>query len=889
MMVAKCFRQIFPKKKRSQKGQLSIFLGTLLLTVMSLLAFVINVGLFVKAKINLQNAVDAAAWSGAAVQARQLTNISYLNWELRNTYKEWMFKYYVVGQLGLEKTHLHNVLGPTSKFGQPSSTNMNFRANPFWADGANPLGNDGSDQAFDKFNLPSACIHFGSANNICQIQDVPGLPRFGSEGLPSISEANESFLNIMTSEKAKNCTVRSNLNFASAMTWTYGIKKAGFNDTVIAGDRLGAWPEALELGFRMRNLEFLANRPPIENGVCNTSTISPGCVTATDLHNNQKHLDFGYNDRPFRAFTAAYKNLGEELKRTFILKEVAPKAYSAQVDDLSGYLIKNVAHDQGSNSLTKFYVDLKMMPINYAVFFTSFVNSTRGGDVQQEGACSSTKMAIPVPGYVLGFVKNPEVLTYYAVKGEARHLGLFFPFTEDKGIKITAYAAAKPFGGRIGPMLFNVMKDKKQVYPREGGFFRSSAYMSSLQTSSLGQNFIIGYPIPLDPNHKFWANDGDAVGGAPQASSGIFFGIPNLLYDYLGDMRGQVGSGGGSLNGVLGIVRKDLAQAYSNIDEGKGLYRKDQFAAFSGNLPNLAGNSQATITTQNIYDAIYSARSPTAYEALNYLIPSDPANNIAEGMDSASLVQGSTTNGLFNYQIYAPLFGTGLLYNSAPEVVIAVNQFLSEIKSPVQKFVDTLGEVATSIRTQQTAGADFTAAAKGISDDPKNECNSIAGKFNAFFSPSKQIGPGCDKIKPLDQHMSEYFTDEPTRNPEFQTHYFSTFRNNAGISPNFPQQRNWMTAYAPGTFSGAKNNSEIVHPLLTSQRPRNGQRNFYSTKLVGVAQLLKSGPNSYSNKLMYAEGPSMGDVGVDIQGAASSFENPLNPSDFSEFGNDLTF
>ena len=37
-------------------------------------AFVINVGLFVKAKINLQNATDASAFEGAAVQARQMTD-----------------------------------------------------------------------------------------------------------------------------------------------------------------------------------------------------------------------------------------------------------------------------------------------------------------------------------------------------------------------------------------------------------------------------------------------------------------------------------------------------------------------------------------------------------------------------------------------------------------------------------------------------------------------------------------------------------------------------------------------------------------------------------------------------------------------------------------------
>jgi hypothetical protein len=190
--------------------------------------------------------------------------------------------------------------------------------------------------------------------------------------------------------------------------------------------------------------------------------------------------------------------------------------------------------------------------------------------------------------------------------------------------------------------------------------------------------------------------------------------------------------------------------------------------------------------------------------------------------------------------------------------------------------------------SQQTAGADFSPAAKGISDNPSTECTSIAGKFNAFFAPSKQVGPGCDKIKPLDQHMQEYFTDEPTRNPQFQTHYFSSFFNNAGRQPNFPEQRNWMTAYAPGTFSGARDNAEISHPLLNSIAPSNGQRNFYSTKFVGMAQLLKSGDNSYSNKVMYAEGPSMGDIAVDVQ-SANSFQNPIDPADLSEFGPDLNF
>ena len=77
------------------------------------------------------------------------------------------------------------------------------------------------------------------------------------------------------------------------------------------------------------------------------------------------------------------------------------------------------------------------------------------------------KAAIPVAGYPLGFVKNPDILTYYAVKGESYFTGLMSPFTSP--IKMVAYAAAKPFGGRIGPYLFKMDDEGKVLYARSGG------------------------------------------------------------------------------------------------------------------------------------------------------------------------------------------------------------------------------------------------------------------------------------------------------------------------------------------------------------------------------------------------------------------------------------
>jgi hypothetical protein len=62
--------------------------------------------------------------------------------------------------------------------------------------------------------------------------------------------------------------------------------------------------------------------------------------------------------------------------------------------------------------------------VNLATFYAALIPRA-AKDVS--GACNISKVAIPVPGYPLGFYKNPEVLTYYAVKGEAEFEGMFRP------------------------------------------------------------------------------------------------------------------------------------------------------------------------------------------------------------------------------------------------------------------------------------------------------------------------------------------------------------------------------------------------------------------------------------------------------------------------------
>jgi hypothetical protein len=55
-----------------------------------------------------------------------------------------------------------------------------------------------------------------------------------------------------------------------------------------------------------------------------------------------------------------------------------------------------------------------------------------------------------IPRFPFGITKDPAVLTYYAVRLQAKVRLLFSPFGDNGMVTLQAYSAAKPFGSRIG-------------------------------------------------------------------------------------------------------------------------------------------------------------------------------------------------------------------------------------------------------------------------------------------------------------------------------------------------------------------------------------------------------------------------------------------------------
>lgn len=875
---------------KSSAGQVTIFFATTIIIMITLMAFIINIGVFVKAKINLQNATDAAAYAGASVQARQLTNIAYLNWEMRNIYKEWMFKYYVLGGINL------------SGVVNTSGTSMNFTMDSYQT---------GTRPAFDSFNFPSACIDFASTGSVglCTKYMIPGLPRFKSSQVLGMSETTNAFIDAIVAQKNNDCTERSQINFYTVNTWAYNVTDLDSGSVnnmrdlapEIAAGRLGAFPQAFEVALRIRNLEAQVNKPAY-SGVCDSSGNHPNCsVKIGDLIGSDPTPS---NERIYKAFYSGFRNLGSqndvEMRKSFTLTEIAPAEWvPGDAFSTSTLLIPSNSPGQ-----YKRYLDLKLMTVNYATFYTAFTQgggdyTTQGMQVDAEGQCTATKTGLPVPGYPLGFVKNPDVLTYYAVKGEAQFVGLFNPFTNIP-INLTAFAAAKPFGGRIGPMLFST-KDSRTITPRGGGTRRSSPYISALDTVNFrnqygdplnyagGNPFEPGVPLPLnfDTSNPFWLTDANSnVGGYAGSGQSVTFGVPNIAYDYPNDIYSR----------DLYTSNLDI-QIISDVGPSAtaGLFNPDVFNKFKSKLRGIGG----VVDIEAIEDGLRMIRAPTLLEANNYLIPTPEVVNSDQKTDSFGVIysdpvkrdvpdnEGNTYD-FYNHEIYAPVFAdtSDSIFKTEEDIRGVLDNYLSAQQQAIEKYIHSMGIAAQKIynwnksnNTDQNLGIE---AAKGISDIPvpdlesddperartaRPTCNSIAGQF-AYFYLDTQSGvvttPGCPT--PLRELMIKRWN---------QFGFANNYNIEYALPKNSGLQKQLFSAYRPGVEHDADEEGTQKNPLSNSSDVM--IRNFYSTKFIQLAAVTTGKSETYGGGGGGFPIISEGRVSKDGDEGQKEFKNPIDP------------
>lgn len=408
------------QRVKSKRGQISIMIALMLLSAVSFLTFVTHTGILINAKINLQNAADLAAYAGAAVQARQLNSISFLNYEMRRQYKKFLFKYYVVGNFA-QKSHPG-----------PRGSKRKFTPDP------NIPGGD--------YGVPVVCMTFQSGDNFCQVKRLMSIPTVNVVPFfDSIGAALLANLKKLEEIRQANCQLIGATNSFLLHYWLFSthydakvlmdqIKKTPgkkveeliMENVASLSAGIELVPKNILLSRRIRTLEEYTNTAP-------ESEITRGRIAEMlDAPDRSKH------ERSIQAYLSAFHTLGGSLKASKghvfdSIKDIVMTEFLPTGEDVEG--------------VTKRILSLIPISVNFEAYALDQV-------LKPDGSCEGEANQIKVRDFIVGYYKDPAILTYYAIRLKAKANILFSPFRG--GITLKAYAAAQPFGSRIGPQVRNI-------------------------------------------------------------------------------------------------------------------------------------------------------------------------------------------------------------------------------------------------------------------------------------------------------------------------------------------------------------------------------------------------------------------------------------------------
>lgn len=506
--------------RNTKSGQISLFFAVLMVSFVMLFMFVVNIAMLVHAKINLQNAADLAAYSGAATQARQLNTISYLNYEMRRQYKRFLYRYFVLGTMGSD------MFVDLQRGRIPSGDRAPFYPNSRQPDVA--------------YGVPAVCIVLNSRDNICRQSSLPPLPSpdqitvgFGD----AINAALIQNLQQLDRIRQNNCVRSQFSNGLFLASWLFNASQD--SSQVIAALRaaratdsadvlqnfgsltsgIGLIPRLSILKSRIQTLEKYVNFPAQSN-VVQEAVLADGALGTNDAR---------ARERTTNAMLTAFNTLG-------------PSVFDAGSIQLTELLPAQI-------------LKLDFLKVNFSPFYVGYEIASGSSS-----SCNGYLVGIPVTEVPVAAVKSPNHLVYYAVELKARAKLLFSPFGP---IELKAYAAASPFGSRIGPKV-----------------------------------------TPADFVAENWKPNSGIGGVCPSASIGTLtggfrdcYGIPNLPTM-------------SSDSTAAGWGRPQFLQSHANY-----LYRRTRLAP-----DQTRNNGQSVITAAMMNDAMLAGMVPNPWEAGRYNI-----------------------------------------------------------------------------------------------------------------------------------------------------------------------------------------------------------------------------------------------------------------------------
>lgn len=411
---------------RNSRGQVAIFVALLFQVLFLFFAMIVNVGLLVHHKINLQNSVDLAAYYGGMKQAEVMNAISHINYQIKQSWKLLVWR--------------HRVLGSAGAASDPDRVLPLEKINSGVAEVAAGLG--GSRDYKSLYLKPRFCIAYephevhgsvGKNNeNTCRQAWMStakaALPNPGALRIPGFFSFGNTVASAITTaidSATTRCATVGALNYVTGGRFIV----AHFMDS----EERAFLINYLAMGLSAQRDDFYdISGDSVRQGL--EKTLRHNLTDA-----NRESLEFDLlNGLSMDACRATGAQVGYTKG-----SNVPPWLVPIEVYPVWRYSDCETIESGGATtvSITGRQLDYFNQP------GMSNTNRVPQHLKQQLAGLEASKALMPRP-VLIGFEKDPWCMAYVGVKAKTKPKIPFMPLSE---VELTAEAYTKPFGGRIGP------------------------------------------------------------------------------------------------------------------------------------------------------------------------------------------------------------------------------------------------------------------------------------------------------------------------------------------------------------------------------------------------------------------------------------------------------
>lgn len=390
---------------RNERGQAAIFVALMFNVLFVFFAMAINIALVVHDKINLQNAVDLAAYYAASKQAELMNAIAHQNYSIRQSYKLLAWRYRVLGTMGIYRdTEPH-----------PARTGAL------------------ADTAYPPAATPSLCIVYKPTwDEVYDNENLCNQPNLRIPPLPEV-QVIAGFLGINVGIAALSRQLRQQFNQRCE-------EMAAFN-----------WWFAMSSLYAFRIDQ--RNRKQVMYALARNMSADP--TDFIDLDGNS--VLEGARQTFIRNLTFAnkqsFENGGGEFKLFNSLGGVNPQQWLVEIKTIPTvvYTDVNANPNDGCNAEPRPVQQLPVRPGSQEKLNQPYPQGLGASSLipwREERFLADSDYQ-----YSIGVERNPWYMPYVGIQARTTPRQIFFPF--GGGITNVARGYAKPFGGRIGPWYQN--------------------------------------------------------------------------------------------------------------------------------------------------------------------------------------------------------------------------------------------------------------------------------------------------------------------------------------------------------------------------------------------------------------------------------------------------